>query len=541
MAERRSQSYVTSLFIALAAVSLAWSTHLLLLEYLRFLIFGIAIALVFIALNERFMKHYASLCLLAGGYAYMILALDPAVNATTLFHTPAPPWNTYRLISLGLVATAALSWVRRDRRTAESWAEWLDAFAPRHRYALAIVCTIGALHLLLELLRALDADMSILQAVLRGTKWVDWACVYLAIVCGCGPSTSQVPKHPNLLIYTFLTFCGAVSLIGGLRATHAYYQARLPEKIDRLQGSRRIELLLNTVTPREQLLRVFSLNSHEALLVFEAGYYAGLEDREKYRARFRQLAKYPRRALQEIDVMEQLSDGNYAAAVRALEQFPLTYQFSILNRERAQQILANLAWAEPGSVADYVRGLLTLRCGEPVAAARALAQYALRTTNYVNPSYFARATGGLTDAFPEVSVMPAAGWLASLSPSKPLQEQPDHVTLLYNMSASGIVWLPTGAYRVTVWARDDGTSVDKARASGFDPACKLLVTVGDSTAFYTVLSTNRAFLPFTCATQIHTEPARITIEFANDYSDLSRGWDRNLSISHVEFHRQASL
>lgn len=539
MASRSYPKIATGLFITLSAISFLFSTRLLLVEYLRFLIYGMGLAIVFLSMRTTFLRRYVTLCMLAGGYAYMVHALDPAVSGVALFSTPAPAFNTYRVISLTIVATAAVWWLKRDVRAAGSWSEWLAALEPRHRYALGILLLGGVLLTMLEILRAFDTQTSVMQAILRGTKWIDWACIYLAIVCGLGSEpVEESAAPPPYVLYALLTFCGAVTLVGGLRATDAYYQARLPSKLDVLQGRRRLQLLLNTVTPREQLLRVFSLNSHEALLVFEAGYYAGLQDREKYRARMRQLERYPRPGLQEIDAMEALADGNYATAVRVLEQFPLDYQFSVLNRERAQEIIAQLAWAEAGSVADYVRALLLLRCGDPTNAAVYFAAYAQRATNHANAAYFAHATGGLTNAFPSVTYMPAAGWLSSLSPGKPLQEHGQYVTLLYNLTARGIVWLPTGTYTVTVWARDEGTPLEAARASGFDPTCKCFIIFGNSTAFFTVLSTNRNFVPCTLTAEISALPDRVLIEFVNDHSDTTRGWDRNLAISHIEFHRQ---
>jgi len=540
MSERQYHRAVTGLFLTLAAVSLVFSTHLLLLEHVRFLVFGVALALVFVALHDTFMQRYACRCLLAGGYVYMVQALDPAVSGVALFSTPAPALNPYRVISLAIVATAALWWLVGAVRAAGSWADWLADFKPRDRYALGALFVFGIVLALLDVLRAHDTHTSVVQALLRGTKWVDWCCIYLAIVCGCRDTPPAPRYNPHVLIYTFLTFCGAVSVLGGLRATQAYYQARIPEKIDAIKGSQRLQLLMSSVTPREQLLKVFSLNSREALLVFEAGYYAGLQDREKYRTRMRGLHKFPRRAVQEIDVVEELSDGNYAAAVRALEQFPLAYQFSTLNQERTRDIMASLDWAVTGSIVDYVRGLLALRCGEYTNAARFFAQYAAQMTNHANAAYFLRATGGTTTAYPAVTVLPAPGWLESISPGKPVQETSEHVTLLYNLAARGIVWVPTGTYAVTVWARDDGTPCERARATGFDPACKMRVTAGNSTAYFTVLSTNRLFVPYTFTTQMLNEPERILIEFTNDRNDPGRGWDRNLSVSHVEFTRHTA-
>lgn len=528
------------IFIALAAVSLACSMHLLLLEYLRFLVLGVALALVFVALHDTFMQRYACLCLLAGGYAYMVQALDPAVSGVAIFSTPAPALNVYRVVSLILVATAAVWWLIRAVRSAGSWATWLAELDWRDRYALGALFALGMLLMVLEVLRAVTTHTSLAQAVLRGTKWIDWCCIYLAIVCGAREAPRAPRHHSHLLVYTFLVFCGAVSVLGGLRATHAYYQARIPKKIDSAHGRRREQLLRGALMPREQLLKVFSLNSREALLVFEAGYYAGVEDRENYYARMRALQKFPRLALQEIDVMQQLTDGHYLAAVRALEHFPVTYQLSPLNQQRARDILAAMDWAGIGSIGDYLRGLLLLRCGDPSNAAPLFAQYIAHTTNHANAAYFLRATGGTTAPYPVVSRLPASGWLQSVSPGKPLRETASHVTLLYNLTARGVVWVPTGAYTVTVWARDDGTPALQARAAGFDPACKVRVTAGDSTAYFTVISTNRAFAPYSFTTHIAHEPDRFLFEFTNDFNDPSRGWDRNVSISHVEFIRHTA-
>ena len=120
----------------------------------------------------------------------------------------------------------------------------------------------------------------------------------------------------------------------------------------------------------------------------------------------------------------------------------------------------------------------------------------------------------------------------------PLQEAAGHVTLLYNLAARGIVWVPTGTYEITMWARDDGTPWERASVSGFDPACKARVTAGDTTAHFTVLSTNRAFAPYQMRALVQSVPDRIIIEFTNDSTDPGRGWDRNLSVSHIELTRQ---
>jgi hypothetical protein len=131
--------------------------------------------------------------------------------------------------------------------------------------------------------------------------------------------------------------------------------------------------------------------------------------------------------------------------------------------------------------------------------------------------------------------MPASGWIASESPGKTFVEHDDYATLLYNQRVTGNVWLPTGAYDVVIWARDDGTAFAAAQASQFDPACKATVNFGDCQVALRICTTNRVFLPYRFATRVTTAPAVFTLEFTNDLFDGARGWDRNLSIARVDF------
>jgi len=111
---------------------------------------------------------------------------------------------------------------------------------------------------------------------------------------------------------------------------------------------------------------------------------------------------------------------------------------------------------------------------------------------------------------------------------------------MYNQQVRGLAWLPTGSYDAVVWARDEGTPWETAQACAFDPSCKMSVWLDRTSAQFTVLSTNRTFLPFTFSADILGVPSALTIEFTNDQHDQARTLDRNLAVSRVEFIRRTA-
>ena len=131
--------------------------------------------------------------------------------------------------------------------------------------------------------------------------------------------------------------------------------------------------------------------------------------------------------------------------------------------------------------------------------------------------------------------MPASGWLKPKSVEKTVTDNKNYLTIVYNQHIEGKLWLTEGRYKVTVFARDDGTTIESARETGFDPACKMRVWAGDTSADFKVFSKDKKFTAYSFDVTITQIPVDVVIEFTNDVYDELKKWDRNLSISHLEF------
>jgi hypothetical protein len=518
------------------AVSLFFCLNLLLMEYLRLMILGMALACVYVTFPRSFACYFAGVCFLAVAYGYTYLMLDPSLNGISLMGEPVQAFNSYRVLTLGLLCVCALMVLQPYLLRQREFSELKAQFTPVDVRVLIALGSVTAIYTVLDALHAIQSHHSVVQALLRGTKGVDLALVYL-LVRSLTANPPYRRRHANLLCYAFLAFCAFATLVGGIRATRAYNKSRFPQRIDEYLGSRRRGAMVGV---REKLLRVFALSSRETRLVFEAGYHAGQADWEAAGRVLARSARFPRAGLDEVRMLAEISTGAYRAALSALEALPPDYEFSAFTRQRLREI--KLPLHEPGDDAEvlYLAGLLALHDGDRDQMKALMDQYLETAPLHANALYF-RYLGEAGQLDERHSFrMPARGWLRPQDLSKPMNEQPGHITLPFNQQLRGYAWLPTGRYDVELWARDDGTLLSPDAQAEFDPACKTRVWVGRDMATFSVYSTNRQFQAYIMQADIRVQPVTVVVEFLNDTFDDEHGWDRNLSIAHLTFRRMTS-
>ncbi len=536
MRRNRPENIVLWLLVGILVISLPFCFKLLLVEYVRLFILGTALALVCVTFPRAFQDSYYRMCFLAGAYAYTLWLLDPAVNGVAFFGQGAKAFNTYRILSLLILLAATVVWVFPLVTRKEAFAGFMSRFTQADGYVLVGICCVGLMFTVMESVRAMKGGGGLADGLMRGTKFIDCALAYLLVVrCSQSNATAERRRVYTLAI-SFLAFCVFASLVGAGRAAAAYHVARIPPKMDVSKGLERRNKLK---TLRENLLRVFSLNSREALIVYEAGYRAG---REEWEASLKQLEKkspFPRLGVEEAALTAELASGRHREAVRRLEAMPASY---IVGTYPSQQfvttVLDILRNASVKPEMYYLAGLMAMHTGRNDEMEKYMTEFLSSAPNHANATYFLNK--GVVRRLRAFSLfeMPARGWLEPRSIEKAVEEGDNHITIVYNQHVEGTLWLLPGKYEVTVWARDDGTTLDNARASGFDPTCKARVWIGRTFYGLRVLSTNRTFCAYTFDTNIEKPPTDVVIEFTNDTYDQSRGWDRNLSISRIEFRRK---
>jgi len=534
----RSQKLTAVLLMVLLGVSLLFTTRLLLMEYLRLLLMGMTLALAYIPWKDRFGAHPVRVSILAVAVAYVVFALDPSVNGTAVFKPGIRALNAYRILSLSLLVAAAAVWLAGWSGRPHARARFLLLFQDTDRYVLVLIVCGGIVLAALELLQACDKHTSLGEAVLGATKCGDLLLAYGLTIAAIRGEPPQQSARAHLLMMGLLVLCAVATLAGGVRATRAYYATRIPAGLQHMEIDQRATTLIEQ---RERVLRMFSLGADEALLLYEAGYYAGLDDAARRRSRMARIAgTYPRVTLQEADLAYLLATGQVRTAVHLLEQMPLYYRLTGFGRAHARDLSACQEHAGNTPTMTYLLGLLALHEGNVVEAQMHLRSFLAQATNHANAASFLCLAENAVTSMPARVGMDADGWLEPRFADKPLAERGDRIILMYNQQVRGLVWLPTGSYDAVVWARDEGTPWETAQACSFDPSCKMSVWLDRTSAQFTVLSTNRAFLPFIFSADILGVPSALTIEFTNDQHDQARTLDRNLAVSRVEFIRRTA-
>ncbi len=525
----RIQNILMILLAVLLVVSCFFCFSLSLMEYLRIFILGVVVTIVFLSAPLTFSDQYIRRAFLAGAYVYLIYALDPNVNSVIASTTI----SLYRVISALLIYSAFLLWLLPVITSDTRFSAWRKNVTRIELYCIGIVCCISIVLLVLEILFTAEKIQTPLFTVLRGTKLLDGVVLYLLITRGLQSDNDFSTRQYNIMVYGFLVFSAFATLAGGARAYEAYTLARIPNANQFMLSVRR-----SPEDTRENVLRVFSLNSSEAALVYDAGYYAGRQEHKKSAELLSKAQDYPRDSLLEAALQSALEQQRYPAALRELEALPESFAFTRSFTQAISSISARLKQPEPDPSLYYIAGLLNLHAGSRAQASTFFDEYLHCVSNHANALYFkARALQQSKPVFKGLR-MPVAGWLIPHDTEKAVITYPGHLTIVYNQLIAGKVWLIPGRYSVAIYARDDGTALAAARERGFDPTCKVRCWIGSSLYDFQVLSTNRAFKAYRFSTIVSDVPSDIMIEFTNDIYDQVNGWDRNLSISHLEFTRE---
>lgn len=526
------------LMVSLLAVSLLFCLNLLIVEYIRILILGMALAILCVTFPDNFHKSHIRVSFIAGAYAYVLWLFDPAVNGVAFFGEGAKVFNFYRIVSFGLLLTAASIWLFPLITRKISYKEFKGKFTQRDIYIFIGILSVGVLLTLMEIIRAYNEKTSFVEATLKGTKLIDCALVYVLVIRGKSTNEVSEKKRVYTLLYAFLIFCVFTSLVGAGRAAVAYYKVRIPEKLEKSDGAIRRKRLLEL---RERLLRVFSLNSHEALVVYEAGYFAGKKQWKESLEQLSKASKIPRIAIEEEKLIAEIETGLYSKAIQRLESMPLDYKFaSFHSDEIVKKLIKSLKRKEVEDSDYYLAGLFYMHLGKQDEAKKYFTEFisASASSNNANALYF--LNNGNQEKLKSYNTfqMPAAGWLRPRTTDKSVEESGDIITIVNNQQIEGKLWITPGDYKVTIMARDSGTPYKKAKESGFDPSCKIRVWVDDTFNSLRIVSTNGTFNAYTFDVEIKNEPSDVIIEFTNDTYNKSRGWDRNVSISRVTFSRE---
>jgi len=524
------------LMVSLLAVSLLFCLNLLIVEYIRILILGMALAILCVTFPHDFHKNHIRMSFIAGAYAYVLWLFDPAVNGIAFFGEGAKVFNFYRIVSVGILLAAMFIWLFPLITRKVSYKEFEGKFTKRDIYIFIGILSVGILLTLMEIIRAYNEKTSFGEAALKGTKLIDCALVYMLIIRGAATNEISEKKRAYTLLYAFLIFCVFTSLVGAGRAAVAYYRVRIPKKIEKSAGAIRTRRLVDL---RERLLRIFSLNSHEALVVYEAGYAAGQKQWKKSLNKLNASSKIQRTAIEEEKLIAEIETGLYSKAIQRLERMPLDYKFaSFHSDEIVKKLIKSLKRKEVEDSDYYLAGLFYMHLGKQNEARKYFTEFVSVSPNNANALYFLNNGNKEKLQSYKTLQMPAAGWLHPRTTDKSVEEAGDIITIVNNQQIEGKLWIAPGNYKVTIMARDSGTPYKKAKDSGFDPSCKIRVWIDDTFKSLRVVSTNGNFNAYTFDAVIKNVPSDVIIEFTNDTYNKSRGWDRNVSISRVTLSRE---
>jgi len=286
-----SSNLITWLIVSLLAISLFFTFNLLVIEYIRILILGMSLAIITITFPGTFQKNHIRVCFIAGAYAYVLWLMDPAVNGAAFFGEGAKAMNFYRIITLIILITATFIWIFPRFAKKISFENFFANFTKNDIYTIVGILSVGVLYTLIEMAHAHAEKSSLANAILKSSKFVDCTLLYVILLHGLSINENAVKKRIYTLLYAFLIFAVFTSLIGAGKAAAAYYSIRIPKKLEKSTGASRKRRLLKM---REKLLKVFSLNSHETLIVYEAGYAAGQNQWHKSLELLKKASTYPK-------------------------------------------------------------------------------------------------------------------------------------------------------------------------------------------------------------------------------------------------------
>lgn len=541
MVHSRIQNFIICMYCGLLFVSLFFAPSMHVFEFVQFAILGAAILTVFILAPAQFSRSWLRVSILTLGLGYILYMCDPAVNGDFFFTGErAPVFNLYRIISSGILLITALVTGIALLRKEDGRTQFATQWKKYNMYVAGVIIGLMVATIALELLSLSKTNITWVYAVLRGTKYIDYFLIYVIVISAFPPETEDAGKQTrvHILLYMFLSACAFVTLIGAGKATQAYSYVRIPEFESHAKKKRWFPN--DTSEMRQKLLRVFSLNSREALLIYEAGYHAGKKELEKSQKALQKADPFSRYSLEEKRVEQYISTGVIEPTIPLLDSFPSDYTFASYTTQELVYAVQDILSSPPvPNYAYYAAGVLSLRCGVYTQSQIYLSGYLQTYSNHANAVYFYHYhnTNALT-AYSSLR-LPFPHWFTTPVAEKKIEMDDNALRLMYNQHVKGTAWLLPGKYEVQIWAKDSGTPYSEVKDTHFDPTCKARVWVGNDD-FYTlnILSTNGQFSPYVHTIKVNEPRVQISLEFINDTYDDEHGWDRNLSVSHIDFIRK---
>ncbi len=439
-----------------------------------------------------------------------------------------PDFTLIRFSLTAILIFALIIWISPLLFKKISFKSFFHNYNKRDGYFLLIISSISLIFFGIETAYNIREGKPIFSGNFFYIKYVDYTIIYLLIIRPVYPERIAKKLRVKFLVFSFLISIAIITITGAAKAAKAYSVVRAaPEFTQDLDKN----------NYREKLLRVFSLNSSEAFLLYEAGYNAGIRRWQDSKDLLDLTDPYERLTVQEAKLNTALAGKDFDTAINLLEGLPDDYKFK--NGVVISRLFLNSYAKTKEKLSEpklhYLGGLLSLHCNLPKSSEYYLTEFLQYYPQHANAVYFLNKISKTKNNATAICNMPAIGWLKPKSKIKTVTYSKNYLTIVYNQHIEGKLWLEKGNYKVYVFARDDGISLESARKTGFDPACKMRVWVGNSSADFKVFSENKKFKAYSFDVKIEKAPVDIIIEFTNDIYDETKKWDRNLSISYFEF------
>jgi len=513
---KHSQRITLFLLATVLLACVVFGTKLLLTDYIQLMIFGIVMSVLYIAFASSFGQNYFRMLYVGTAFSFLVSIFDK------------PDFAFIRFCLTAILIFALIIWISPLLLKKVTFNSFFQNYDKRDGYFLLIISSIGLIFFGIETAYNISEGKPIFSGNFFYIKYVNYTIIYLLIIRPVYPEKIIEKLRVKFLVFAFLISIAIITITGAAKATKAYLVVRATPEFTR-------DLDKNNY--REKLLRVFSLNSKEAFLLYEAGYNAGIQRWQNSKDLLDLTDPYERLTVQEAKLTTALASKDFDTAINLLEGLPDDYEFksgAVISR-----LFLNIYTGSKEKLNEpklhYLGGLLALHCNLPKNSEYYLTEFLQYYPDHANAVYFLNNFNKTQNNAATICNMPAIGWLKPNSKIKAVTYSPNYLTIVYNQHIEGKLWLKKGNYKVSVFARDDGISMESARKTGFDPACKMRVWVGENSADFKVFSENKKFTAYSFDVSIDKVPIDIIIEFTNDIYDKEKKWDRNLSISYLEF------
>ena len=513
-----SQRITLFLVSAVLLTCVIFGAKLWLTDYIQLMIFGIIMSILYVAFASNFEKYYFRMLYVGCAFSFLVSIFDKL---------------DFVFIRFGLTAVlifALIIWISPLLFKKISFKSFFQDYEKRDGYFLLIISITSLIFFSIETAYNIREGKPIFSGNFFYLKYVNYTIIYLLIIRPVYPEKFSEKFRVKFLVFSFLIAIAIITITGTTKVAKAYSVVRAAPEF--YQG-------LEKNNYREKLLRVFSLNSREAFLLYEAGYNAGIQRWQDSKNLLDLTDPYERLTVQEAKLNTALAAKDFDTAINLLEGLPKGYKFK--NGTVISKLFLNSYVETKEKLIEpklhYLGGLLALHCNLPKSPEYYLTEFLQYYPQHANAVYFLNKISKIKRSGTKIFSMPATDWLKPKSKIKTVTYSQNYLTIVYNQHIEGKLWLEKGIYKVSVFARDDGISLETARKTGFDPACKMRVWIGKISADFKVFSENKKFTDYSFDVKIGEVPIDIIIEFTNDIYNKEKKWDRNLSISYLEFER----